>query len=395
MNTNAKKLLISRVVNKLGDSLYDFGNNSWIASLGTVGQTYLGAYQIADLLVSILINPFGGAISDRFKRRKILLWTDAIGGLMCLVVACLGNERHMLYGLILVNMVLALSSAFSSPSYKAFVPEVVEKEELVSYNAKLETLVQLIKVSSPLVAYWLLRALGIRLTLLLDSATFFVSFITVYLIRVDEAKDSDVKRTPFTIRGILSDIWDGFSYIRKEKEIFFLLIIAAVVNIFAAMLMYLLPFSNGLFASDNAYANLMSFAAIGALSGAFLASRLIAGSTKMLMFLVISGLGYALIGFSALIGLPHLVSFTGNFLAEASMVVFNIHFFSRVQARVSKAYMGRVISTIYTVAILFMPLGTLTMTILPSSVHIASFIWIGLGFCVTGLMAIAYQRRLA
>ena len=50
--------------------LYDYGNSVWLASMGTVGQTVLGIYQISELVTSILVNPFGGVISDRFSRRK-------------------------------------------------------------------------------------------------------------------------------------------------------------------------------------------------------------------------------------------------------------------------------------------------------------------------------------
>ena len=49
--------------------------------MGTVGKTVLGIYQISELVTSILVNPFGGVISDRFSRRKILMTTDLVCGL--------------------------------------------------------------------------------------------------------------------------------------------------------------------------------------------------------------------------------------------------------------------------------------------------------------------------
>lgn len=73
MNINGIKLLSSRAVSKLGDVFYDYGNSTWIASMGGLGQKILGIYQIVELLVSIVLNPFGGALADRFQRRKILL----------------------------------------------------------------------------------------------------------------------------------------------------------------------------------------------------------------------------------------------------------------------------------------------------------------------------------
>lgn len=108
MKKNETKLLASRAVNKIGNVMYDYGNSTWIAGLGSIGQKYMGYYQLAENVISLFLNPIGGAVADRFKRRQILLITDFIGGLMCAVLAFIGNDNIMLYGLIAVNAVLGL-----------------------------------------------------------------------------------------------------------------------------------------------------------------------------------------------------------------------------------------------------------------------------------------------
>lgn len=52
---NSLKLLASRAVNKLGDVLYDYGNSSWIASMGSFGQKMLGIYQIVEVVIAIIL----------------------------------------------------------------------------------------------------------------------------------------------------------------------------------------------------------------------------------------------------------------------------------------------------------------------------------------------------
>ena len=51
---------------KIGNMLYDYGNSVWLASMGTIGKTVLGIYQISELVTGILVNPFEERISDRF-----------------------------------------------------------------------------------------------------------------------------------------------------------------------------------------------------------------------------------------------------------------------------------------------------------------------------------------
>lgn len=100
MKKNETKLLASRAVNKIGNVMYDYGNSTWIAGLGSIGQKYMGYYQLAENVISLFLNPIGGAVADRFKRRQILLVTDFIGGLMCAVLAFIGNDNIHAYGLI-------------------------------------------------------------------------------------------------------------------------------------------------------------------------------------------------------------------------------------------------------------------------------------------------------
>ena len=65
MKKNELKLLASRAVNKIGNVVYDYGNSSWIVSLGPMAQRYLGYYQLAENLISLFLNPIGGAVADR------------------------------------------------------------------------------------------------------------------------------------------------------------------------------------------------------------------------------------------------------------------------------------------------------------------------------------------
>ena len=41
MKKNETKLLASRAVNKIGNVMYDYGNSTWIAGLGSIGQKYM------------------------------------------------------------------------------------------------------------------------------------------------------------------------------------------------------------------------------------------------------------------------------------------------------------------------------------------------------------------
>lgn len=385
MNRYAVQLISRGAVNKIGNMLYDYGNSVWLASMGTIGQTVLGMYQISELVTSILVNPFGGVISDRFSRRKILMETDLVCGILCLAISFIRNDSWMIGALIVANIVQAIAFAFSRPANKAIITELVEKDELVLYNSRLELVMQVVSVSSPVLSFLVLQFASLRITLVLDALSFFLAFGLVALLPKKEEKTLGEKKLTFKV--IFSDIKEGVHYIVKQKEIFFLLVMASSVNFFFAAFNYLLPFSNQLYGSEGAYATILTMGAIGSIVGALLASKIKASMEMLLFLLALTGLGVMIMGFT----LPSYLTFSGNFVCELFMTMFNVHFFTQVQTKVEGEYLGRVLSSIYTLAILFMPIATGLMTWLPS-VHLYSFLIIGLGVVALSFLALGYVR---
>ena len=387
MNRHAVQLITRGAINRMGNMLYDYGNSVWLASMGTIGKTVLGIYQISELVTSILVNPFGGVISDRFSRRKILMTTDLVCGLLCLGISFITNDSLMIAALIFANIVQAIAFAFSRTANKAIITEVVDKDEIVTYNAHLELVLQVVGVSSPVFSFLVLQFASLHATLLLDALTFFIAFVLVAFLPKEEAKAQEKK--PFTGKDIFSDMKDGLDYIWHQKEIFFLLLVASSVNFFFAAFEFLLPFSNRLYGVKGAYATILTLGAIGSIIGALIANKFKSSMEMLLFLLILTGVGVFMMG----LPLPPLLSFSGNLVCELFMTIFNIHFFTQVQTKVERDYLGRVLSTIFTLAILFMPIAKGLMTWLPS-VRVESFLLIGAGVILFSLLAQVVAKQL-
>ena len=387
MKRHAVQLITRGAINRMGNMLYDYGNSVWLASMGTVGKTVLGIYQISELVTSILVNPFGGVISDRFSRRKILMTTDMVCGLLCLGISFIRNDRWMIAALIFANIVQAIAFAFSRTANKAIITEVVEKDEIVTYNARLELVLQVVGVSSPVFSFLVLQFASLHATLLLDALTFFIAFVLVAFLPKEEAKIQEKKR--FTGKDIFSDMKDGLDYIWHQKEIFFLLLVASSVNFFFAAFEFLLPFSNRLYGVKGAYATILTLGAIGSIIGALIANKFKSSMEMLLFLLILTGVGVFMMG----LPLPPLLTYSGNLVCELFMTIFNIHFFTQVQTKVEGDYLGRVLSTIFTLAILFMPVAKGLMTLLPS-VRVESFLLIGAGVILFSLLAQVVAKKL-
>ena len=387
MNRHAVQLISRGAINKIGNMLYDYGNSVWLASMGTIGKTVLGIYQISELVTGILVNPFGGVISDRFSRRKILMTTDLVCGLLCLAISFITNDSLMIAALIFANIVQAIAFGFSRPANKAIITEVVEKEEIVTYNAHLELVLQVVSVSSPVFSFLVLQFASLHATLLLDALTFFIAFVLVAFLPKEEPQFQEKHR--LTRKDIFSDIKDGLDYIWHQKEIFFLLLVASSVNFFFAAFEFLLPFSNRLYEVKGAYATILTLGAIGSILGALVANKMKSSMRILLFLLLMAGIGVFIMG----LPLPPYLSFSGNLVCEFFVTIFDIHVFSQVQTKVEDDYLGRVLSTIYTLAVLFMPIAKGLMTWLPS-VRMESFFLIGAGIILFSAIASVYAKRM-
>lgn len=182
---------------------------------------------------------------------------------------------------------------------------------------------------------------GLKPTLILDSVTFFLSFLLLFSIREEEKHITTEKRNT-SIKSILRDIKEGMIFIVKEKEIFFLLVIASMVNFFIAAFNYLAPFSNQLFVHPSSYATLLTMGAAGSIAGAVLANKLFKNSyNSILIALALCGVGLAAITIFAVLGLPAEVIVTGNLIFEFFLTIFNIHFFFNGAEKSTKTHAGK------------------------------------------------------
>ena len=167
------------------------------------------------------------------------------------------------------------------------------------------------------------------------------------------------------------------------------MLVASGFNFFFAAFDFLVPFSNRLYGGKGAYATILTLGAIGSILGALVANKMTSSMKILLFLLIMAGVGVFMMG----LPLPTYLSFSGNLVCEFFVTIFDIHVFTQVQTKVEDDYLGRVLSTIYTLAVLFMPIAKGLMTWLPS-VRVESFLLIGAGVILFSLLAQLVAKQL-
>ena len=385
---NTGLLVTSSTISKIGDTLFDYVNNSFLASMNVKSMVLVGVYQALENVIGALFNLFGGVIADRFRRKKIIILSDFLSGLICLCLSLISKQTWLIYAVILTNALLALLSAFSTPAYNAFTKEIVEKEQITLVNSYLQTVATLVKIIVPMLALGIYHVIGINGALILDGMSFLLSALIVAF--VQPILEETSKNDDFSVKVIFDDLVSGFKYVICNRQIYLLIALSAGVNFFMAGYSLLLPYGNQMFPkiTGDIYATFLTAEAIGGVIGAVVSGKMRRKlSTGQLMAML-----FVFGGFVALAPVLYFVK-AELFLMVLSpvgsgifMTLFNIHSFSLVQREVASEYLGRVLGIVFTVAILFMPLGTALFTIIFSPSNTGNLLYLGISVMILSLI---------
>ncbi|MCS4488332.1 MFS transporter [Streptococcus sciuri] len=392
---NILYLVSSKGISRIGDIMFDFANNTFLASLNPTSLSLVAVYQSLESVIGVLFNVFGGVIADSFKRKKILVTTNILCGIVCTVLSFISQEKWLVYAIVITNVILAFMSAFSGPSYKAFTKEIVQKDHITKLNSYLETTSTIIKVAIPMIAIFLYKLLGIHGVLLLDGLSFLLAALLIFFIT--PINEEVVTKEKMTLSGVFNDLKIGFKYVYSHKSIFIIIVLSALVNFFLAAYNLLLPYSNQMFGgvSSGLYGIFLTAEAIGGFIGAILSGFVNKRLSSKLLMLFLSCSGLMLMLATPLYLMFHngIVLALSPALFNLFLSIFNIQFFSIVQRDVDNEFLGRVFGIIFTVAILFMPMGTGIFSAILNSKNTFNFLIIGMFIVVLSFMFRALFKK--
>ncbi|MEE1033280.1 MAG: MFS transporter [Agathobacter sp.] len=225
---------------KIGNIVFDYANSMSIVSSFSGKTWILALYQSSETIIQIIFNLIGGAKADKGSRKKIVIITDILAAIVCAVLSFFVDTGCMAEVMICANAILAVIYAFNSPTYKSIIREMVKKNRIGFYNSVSNAGGELIGIAGPIIGVGLVQIIGTRGALLFDAGTFLLSaFAESLLKRVIEVSKPENEKN-----NVISDIMDGFKYLIREKEILFLVILAALVNFFLAGYNLLLPYTD-------------------------------------------------------------------------------------------------------------------------------------------------------
>ncbi len=350
-------LWYGQTVSMVGDGIYVFAVAWYIykdIGASPVTFSFVGA---AWSIPQVLLLMATGALSDRMDRRHLM-----IAGDMLRLVAIAAIGTLILLDALTVPWLIALvvpygaGQAVFGPAFSSIIPIIVPEDLLVEANSIGQTVRPLAMiVVGPLIGAVVVASAGTGWAFLADSATFAISAVCIWLMRVRESRDAGAEQTSMWV-----DVREGIAFVRATPWLR-LGLLGGFVSLFAVWGPWetLVPFviTDQLHGSELDLALVFGAGGVGSILVALaLAQRGGLPRRPLTTMYLAWALGMGLTaGFGLVSNIPGAMLVA--FFAEAGIGVLVVIWFTAMQRLVPPDLLGRVSSLDWMITIMGAPIS--------------------------------------
>ncbi len=284
----------------------------WLMRTLTPDPFLIAGVAACGSLPILFLTLYTGAVADRVDKRRTLFITNVCALLLALVMGLLvWSDVVQVWHIALLSLLLGTINAFDIPVRQSFNLEMVGRRDLPNAIALNSSAFNAARVIGPASGGWMLQQFGIAGCFLVNAFSFVALLIGLAKMRFRpcapsdsvansetstandstandstannnasstrtmtiEAEEPCLPDVEHSRRGSLSrdDILQGFYFVRDHETLRPVVLLVAMVSLFAMSFSTLLPvFARDVFLTDEAgYSRLMTFNGVGAMCSAF------------------------------------------------------------------------------------------------------------------------------
>lgn len=233
-NKNFNLVFLGALVSNIAALFYSFAVSFYILKITDNNALIQGLYLATGGVVFCVVTLFGGVISDRFNKARIMYICDYLKGIIILgftllLVFVIKSVEAQVAGLFIVSIFANAIAGIFSPASQALLPQIVEEasyQQAQSYFSILNSFQSIIGV---ILAGILYSVLPIWLLFLIVGICYILSAISEMFIRY---KSEFENKDKLSIKIVFADLKEGFKYIASIKAVLALMICVLFVNFF-------------------------------------------------------------------------------------------------------------------------------------------------------------------
>lgn len=310
---------------------------TWTIWKESNSTTLLALTLILTTIPQIIFGMVAGVATDRFNRKKIVMFCNAIrAGLMVvmglLAFSSLLNEIIFM----LASFILGFLRLFAMTAYRAAMPGIVHKEQLMKANSITNSVRMGFWLIGPLFAGFSLTLLSTGQIMIMNAILFIISVFLLMPVQIKQVKVEHKNKNLFKDLGV------GLKLVSQDRLIFSIFITFAAFTCFGRGIAHLgnLMVSNEIGLDSSGFGVLSSADGFGYLIAGIIMARLAIKNkyrTMMLAWLG-GGIAFLFMPFSDSIWLPLILLF----MVGITQPFVDVPLVTLVQQRVADEHLGKV-----------------------------------------------------
>ena len=376
--TDYIKVLIANTISRFGDSI-DAIAFAWLVYMITKSASWSAIILAVNYLPTIVIQPIAGTLVERMNKKKVVVVTNVIRGIIVASLALL-YVLHLISPAILIifTLMISISESFNLPAASSLIPKLLKKdfyEYGVAISGTAATVVQLMGMAS---AGVIIGLLGVQAAIFIDAVTFFLCALITMLVRYQEPAKEKIK---LAFKTIVNSTKDGWTYAMKKKTIRNFLFIAITLNALLVPLNALeAPFIVQVLKQGSEFMSVLGIAlmigmGIGSMSFPKL-SKVLSSRTRIVSGGFMIGIGYGILVAASLFTSSKwilvCVATFGSFLLGFAVSIMNATVSVLFMNNVEEEYYARVGATTNALGTAAMPITSFIMS------GLAAFLSVGI-----------------
>jgi MFS family permease len=267
---NYRILFPANAVSNIGSWAQRIAQDWLVLELTNNNGTYLGLVTAVQFAPVLFFSLHGGKLADRFNKRKVLIWTNILGGSASLGLGTLVITEHIqLWHVFVLAGVLGISTAIDAPVRQSFTTEVVGQTDLpnaVSLNSANFNAGRLV---GPALSGGLIAAFGTGPSFIVNGLSYF--FVIAALANLNEKAFFHLDRPKSD-----GNIREGIAYAKARPDIYVVMLMVFFLATFGLNFQIF----NALMATQEfglgpaSFGLMGTFIAVGSLTGAIGSARL-------------------------------------------------------------------------------------------------------------------------
>jgi MFS family permease len=370
-----------------GQSISEFGSQisalaiPWLAAVELHASPFeFSVLGLLGFLPFIFFALPAGVWVDRLRRRPILIVGDAARAVLLALIPVLWATGALeMWHLLAIQFVFGVFTVFFDVAYQSYLPSLVDREQLVDGNAKLQLTVSTANVTGPGLAGALIAAITAPYAIVVDAVSFVIS--TVFMTRIHRPEILPEKTDGAPKPKMFPELKEGLAFVVRHPHLRAIAACTGSANFFGAIgfSIGLLYFVRTLHLSSFEVGLVFAVFGAGSIVAALAASR-VQRAIGVGRAIVVPAVLFPIFSFSVVLapkGSPLPVLIAGSVIGGYSQVAYNITQVSLRQAITPERLQGRMNASMRWIVWGTLPLGQLAGGAIASVYGLTPALWVG------------------